>query len=378
MSELKKTHLHDFHARNAHMFEFAGFEMPLWYEGIVSEHLAVRNSVGVFDISHMGRCIVEGKEAAQLLDYVLTRDIVSLNVGQGRYSVMCNESGGIVDDLVVFRLSEDRFVVVYNATNREKDFNWLRLHSRKFDAKLNDVSDDVAMFAVQGPKAVETVISIAKADITNIRYYWGTWNRLGESDVFLTRTGYTGEDGFEMLFWGVSPKRSTEAERLWQTIVDAGVRYNLKPCGLGARDSLRLEAGMCLYGNELDEVTTPFEAGLDFVVQLEKREFVGKEDLIKQKEKSVPRVRVGILSKDGRIPRPRDALFSGEKEIGHVTSGTFSPLLKRGIGMGYVSTEYSNIGITLNVKSQRAIFPTEIVKMPFYDETKYGRRRLQT
>ncbi len=360
------------------MVEFAGFEMPLWYEGIVSEHLAVRNSVGVFDISHMGRCLIEGNEAAQLLDYVLTRDIVSLNVGQGRYSVMCNDLGGIIDDLVVFRLSENRFMVIFNATNREKDFNWLKFHSQKFDAKLNDVSDEVAMFAVQGPKAVDTLISIANVDTTNIRYYWGTWNRLGKSAVFMTRTGYTGEDGFEILLWETSLKRSVEAERLWQTIVDAGVRYGLKPCGLGARDTLRLEAGMCLYGNELDEVTTPFEAGLDFVVQLKKREFVGKESLIEQKEKSLARVRVGILSKEGRIPRSRDLLLSAKKEIGHVTSGTFSPLLKQGIGMGYVSPEYSNIGTIINVKSSRATFPIEIVKMPFYDETKYGRRRLQT
>ena len=161
MSELKKTHLHGFHAKNGQIFEFAGFEMPLCYEGIVSEHLSVRNSVGIFDISHMGRCLIEGKEAAQFLDYVLTRDIASLNIGQGRYSVMCNESGGIVDDLVVFRLSKDRYVVIYNATNREKDFNWLKFHSQKFDVKLNDVSDYTAMFAVQGPKAVDVLNLVA-------------------------------------------------------------------------------------------------------------------------------------------------------------------------------------------------------------------------
>lgn len=372
---LMRTHLYEFHRRYGHLIEFAGFEMPVWYEGIIREHLAVRNAVGIFDVTHMGRCMVDGKDAAIFLNHILTRDVVSTSVGQGRYSVICNERGGIVDDLVVFRLEEERFLMIYNASNRQKDYAWISDHAKSFHIQIREVSDEVVMFAVQGPKAVDTLQSIPDADLAGLRFYWGSWMTLGDFKVFVTRTGYTGEDGFEVFLWNTPLTESERAERLWQNILEVGREYGVKPCGLGARDTLRLEAGMCLYGNDINEETTPLDAGLDFVVQLEKEDFIGKEALLKQKAEKVKRVRVGIRALDRRIPRPGSKIFFEGKEIGQLTSGTFSPLLEYGIGMGYVPPEHAQPGTHVDVLVRKTPIHAEIVKMPFYDTVKYGRKR---
>jgi len=376
--ELMRTHLYEFHRKYGKVTEFAGFEMPLWYEAIIPEHLAVRNAVGIFDTTHMGRCIVSGKEAAKTLDQVLTRDVPSMDIGQGRYSIMCNESGGAIDDLTVFRLKENQFLLVYNASNRKKDYEWMVEHTRGFDSRTTDVSDNVVMFAIQGPKAFNTLQSITDSDLASLRYYWGSWITLGGFRVFVTRTGYTGEDGFEIFLWDTPLTESREAERLWQTVLKAGQEYGIKPCGLGARDTLRLEAGMCLYGNDLTEETTPLEAGLDFAVQLEKERFIGKEALAKQKAEGVKRARIGIRTLARGVPRSGGQIIFEGKRIGHVTSGTFSPLLKCGIGMGYVPRDRAQVGAHVEILVREAPIQAEIVGMPFYDVTKFGRRRQKT
>jgi len=372
---LRRTHLYEFHRTHGHLIKFAEFEMPVWYEGIIPEHLAVRNAVGIFDVTHMGRCVVEGEDSAKFLNHILTRDAVSMSVGQGRYSVMCNERGGIVDDLVVFRLEGKRFLMIYNASNRKKDYTWINDHRRNFHVQIGDVSDEVAMFAVQGPKAVNTLESITDADLASLRFYWGGWMTLGDSRVFVTMTGYTGEDGFEIFLWDAPLTESERAEKLWHTIIETGREYGIKPCGLGARDTLRLEAGMCLYGNDINEETTPLEATLDFVVQFEKEDFIGREALLKQKAEGVKRVRVGIRALGRGIPRPGSQIIFDGNEIGRLTSGTFSPLLKYGIGMGYVPPEHAQAGSHVDILARKTPIHAEIVEMPFYDATKYGRRR---
>jgi aminomethyltransferase len=373
--ESMRTHLYEFHRKNGQLVKFAGFEMPLCYEGIIPEHLSVRNAVGIFDVTHMGRSLVNGKDAAAFLNYVFTREVGSLNVHKGRYSVMCNEEGGILDDIVVFRLEMDNFLVIYNASNREKDLVWMNKFARDFEVEIEDVSNETVMFALQGPKAVSTLQSIVNIDLSTLRHFWGEEAVIDGQKVFLTRTGYTGEDGFEIFLWNTPYSEFKKAEKLWQAILTAGHGYGIKPCGLGARDTLRLEAGFCLYGSDIGEGTTPLEAKLDFAVQFEKGDFIGKESLQKKKSEALGQVRVGVRALDNKIPRPGYTMFSGERKIGYLTSGTFSPLLRVGIGMGYVNTEHKEIGNKVDLEAKRSAIHAEIATMPFYDETKYGRKR---
>ena len=373
---LRRTVLYPVHLRlGATMGEFAGFEHALWYEGIIPEHFAVRDAVGLFDITHMGRCTVKGANAASLLDYLLTRDISSMNINQGHYTVMCNDNGGIIDDLVVFRLGEDAFFLVYNASNREKDYKWIYSHAKDFKVHTRDVSDEVVMFAIQGPAALPTLHLLSGVDISDIRRYWGRWVNLNELEVLLTRTGYTGEDGFEAYLWNTPLKKPEKAEKLWQTILKAGEQYGIKPCGLGSRDTLRLEAGMCLYGNDIDENTTPLEAKLAFTLDFEKNNFIGKDLLLKRKDEGLKRTRVGLRMLKRGIPRSGYEIFLDGEKIGRVTSGTFSPLLQHGIGIGYVPPKQTTIGTKVDIRIRESFFSAEIVKMPFYDTAKYGWQR---
>ena len=376
--ESKRTHLYNFHQQWGHLTTFAGFEHALWYEGVIPEHLAVRNTVGLFDITHMGRCTVKGVNAAALLDYLLTRDISSMKINQGHYTIMCNNQGGIIDDLVVFRLKEDTFFLVYNAGNREKDYELIHANANDFNVQTRQVSDEVAMFAVQGPKALATLQTLSSVDLSGIRRYRGRWVNLNNLEVLLTRSGYTGEDGFEVYLWNTPLEKPEKAEKLWQTILKAGKEYSIKPCGLGARDTLRLEAGMCLYGNDIDENTTPLEAKLTFTVRFEKDNFVGKDALLRQKVESPKRVRVGLRMLKRGIPRHGYKIFFDGEKIGHVTSGTFSPLLQRGIGMGYVPPEHAAIGTQVDIRIRKSFQSAEIIEMPFYDTTRYGWQRKKT
>ena len=372
---LMKTHLYQFHQMYGHLIDFAGFKMPVWYEGIIPEHLSVRDSVGIFDVSHMGRCLVEGKDAAIFLNYVITRDVASSSINQGRYTLMCNENGGIIDDAVVFRLEKERFLMIYNASNREKNYAWISNAIEDFQVKIKDISNEVVMLALQGPKAVSTLQLISDTQLDDLRYYWGNWMVLDGLRVFVTRTGYTGEDGFEIFLWDTPLTKPERAEKLWNSILNAGKKNDIKPCGLGARDTLRLEAGMCLYGNDMNEETTPLEANLNWVLQFEKDDFIGKEALLKQKAEGVKKILVGIQALERGVPRPGSKILHKGEEIGKLTSGTFSPLLEHGIGMGYVSQDFAEVGTPVDIMVRKTTIHGKVTKTPFYDVTKYGRKR---
>lgn len=374
----RRTHLYEYHLKNAKMTEFAGFKMPLWYEGIITEHLAVRESVGIFDVTHMGRALVEGVDAEDFLNYILSRDISGMKVIQGRYTLMLNEEGGIIDDLTIFKLDENRYLIVYNASNREKDLNWINKNSKCYGVSITDISDETPMFAVQGPKAIPTLKKLFDIDLDKVKRYWGVWANFNGKKVLLTRSGYTGEDGYEVYLWDTPLSEWRDALELWETIIEAGGEYNIKPCGLGARDTLRLEAGMCLYDHDINEETNPFEAKLDFTVSLSKENFIGKKALIKIKESGINRARVGIKLTEKGIPREGYKILSEDgREIGIVTSGTFSPLLKIGIAMGYVQLEHSEEGIEVYIDIRGDLKKGVIVTSPFYDTSRYGWKRSQ-
>jgi aminomethyltransferase len=360
----------------AKMTTFAGFEMPLYFKNIAPEHLAVRNGLGIFDISHMGRVIVSGLDAESFLNYVVTNDVSTLLPDDAQYSIMCTEKGGIVDDFVVYRLEKDRFLVVFNAGNREKDFSWFLKNRNDYIVSINDVSDDVAMFAVQGPKAERTLQKICSEDLSKIGRFKCCSSQLAGVPVFVARTGYTGEDGFEVFVWTASVSNPGLAVKVWAAILEAGEDCGIEPCGLGARDTLRLEAGLCLYGNDIDETRAPIEAGLGFVVKLQKDRFIGKEVLLKQKTDGPKWKRVGIVMLGQGIPRPGFEIYSieGEKK-GQLTSGTFSPLLKVGIGMGYVEPSQSLKDTLVNVNIRGKMANARVSAFPLYDPEKYGYRR---
>jgi len=375
LQQAKRTHLYQFHRENAEITVFAGFEMPLWFKGIIPEHLAVRNGVGIFDITHMGRAIITGPDAEQFLNYVTTNNVQALAPLSAHYSLMCNEKGGIKDDFVLSRLERDKFLMVYNAANREKDYQWLKKNAEKFDVNIQDVSDNIAMFAVQGPKAQETLQKISSGDLSQIKRFKCGWTELSGTKVFISRTGYTGEDGFEIFVWDTPLSNPDKAVKVWNTILEAGKEFDIQPCGLGARDTLRLEAGLCLYGNDIDEETTPLEARLSFVVKFDKGEFIGKQALLKQREEGIKKRRVGIVMIDRGIPRAKFEIYREEQKIGYVTSGTFSPLLRKGIAMGYVQKEHAKEETEITIKIRRKNAKAKIVKFPLYDAEKYGYRR---
>jgi aminomethyltransferase len=376
MSEqLKKTHLHVFHKQAAKMTAFAGFDMPIWYQGIIPEHLAVRNSVGIFDITHMGRAIIKGAKSEAFLNYVTTNDVATLTPMSAHYSNMCNERGGIKDDFVLSQLEQDKFFIVYNAANRKKDYEWLIQNAKPYGANVEDVSDNISMFAVQGPKAQDTMQKIASADLSKIERFKCGWTKLAGEEGFVSRTGYTGEDGFEVFVWNTPISNPTKAVKVWKAILEAGKEYGIEPCGLGARDTLRLEAGLCLYGNDISEETTPLEAGLGFVVKLKKDSFIGKEALAKQKAEGIKRKRVGLVMLEKSIPRQGNEVYQGNQKIGLVTSGTFSPILKKGIAVAYVSVENAAEGNTVTIKIRDKSPKAQIAKFPLYDTTKYGYAR---
>jgi aminomethyltransferase len=374
--KIRRIQLHDLHKQNAKLTVFAGFEMPLFYKGVIIEHLAVRNSVGIFDISHMGRVIVEGAESERFLNHIITNDVSKLSPDSAQYTVMCNENGGIIDDFVLYRLEKEKFMVIPNAANREKDYNWIVKNSKGFNAKIKEISNEAAMFAVQGPNAEKTLQKISTEDLSKIERFKCARSRLADIDVVLSRTGYTGEDGFEIFIWNASLAKPDNAAKLWKAILEAGEPFGIEQCGLEARDTLRLEAGMCLYGNDIDENTSPLEAGLGFVVKLQKDNFIGKEALQKQKSEGVKRKRVGIQIVEQGIPRKGYEIYDdkGEK-IGYVTSGTFSPLLKYGVGIAYVQVAKALEGNIVNMEIRNRLVKAKIASFPLYDPEKFGYKR---
>lgn len=371
---MNRTPLHGYHRAHGRLSEFAGFEMPLWYRGATHEHRAVRDAVGLFDVSHMGRSLVTGETAPEFLDYVMSRDPSRLAVNQGQYTVMCTPSGGIIDDLTVFNLGR-RYLVIYNAANRRKDYQWLAKHAARFDVHVRDISDESVLLALQGPKAQPLLQGLARHNLSELRRYHVVWDELDGHAALISRSGYTGEDGFEIMLHDECGSISETGPRLWNRLIERGEEHALSPCGLAARDTLRLEAGMCLYGNDIDESVTPFEARLGFVVKLDKGAFIGREALAHQKAAGVEKLRVGFRMIDHAIPRKACRVRDADEEVGYVTSGSYSPLLKVGVAMGYVSARHAQEGNVVGIEIRGRRYDAEIVKMPFYDPDRYGWRR---
>ncbi|ANN19385.1 glycine cleavage system protein T [Amycolatopsis orientalis] len=358
----KETSLHGVHKGLGALFtDFAGWSMPIRYSSELAEHKAVREAAGLFDLSHMAEIEVTGPQAAETLDYALVGNLSGVKPGRARYTMICDASGGVLDDLVVYRLADEKFLVVANAGNADVVAGALAERVSGFDAVVENKSEDVALIAVQGPKAVEILGAVTDADLGALKYYASVPAVVKGHDVLLARTGYTGEDGFELYV------PAGEAPAVWRILTDAGEPHGLLPAGLACRDTLRLEAGMPLYGNELSLQLSPFEAGLGRVVKFEKPgDFVGKAALEELSKKDVPRVRVGLKGAGRRAPRHGYTVLSGETEIGEVTSGALSPTLGYPIAMAYVDREYSEPGTELSVDIRGRIEPVEVVALPFY------------
>ncbi len=373
--ELKKTHIYKYHAEHGNVVDFGGFAMPVWYEGIIAEHTSVREACGIFDTSHMGRVYAEGPEVVNFLDYVDSNDVGALIDSKGVYGVMCKPDGGIVDDLIVYRRNAENFLVVYNAGNRTKDFAWLQKNMKGFKVKLSDMSDKMGMIAVQGPKAVEVLAKISATDPNAIARFNVAPLNVSGFNCLATRTGYTGEDGYEIFILDDPVENPTKSLKIWNDLITAGA----KPCGLGARDSLRLEAGLWLYGNDIDETTNPIEAGLKWAVKMKKPSyFNGKKALEGIIEKGVTRILVGLMLTERGIPRHGYEVYDGEKKIGVVTSGGVAPTLDASIALAYLLPEYKEVGKEVQVKIRANMVKGKIVKhRPFYDDSKYGWKRVK-
>ncbi len=354
-ASLRRTAVYEYHKEFGRLTEFAGFEMPLWYSGIVSECLAVRSGVGIFDVSHMGRILIRGRDAEAFLDRVSTNDVASLKPSKAHYSLLCNPNGGIKDDIILFKLDEGSFMMIVNAANREKDFSWLSENSKGFDVSLSDISEAVALFAVQGPRARDVLQRISQGvDLRGIPRFCFIKAEIGGLGCLISVTGYTGEDGLEVFV--PNAERGRSALEVWRAILDAGRGFGIKPCGLGSRDVLRLEAGLCLYGNDIDEETNPIEAGLAFAVKMGKGEFIGRSALEAVSREGPRRERIGLVLEDEGIPRRGFEISKGGERIGEVTSGTYSPTLRRGIAMGYVGAGSAVAGdaVEISIRGRRA------------------------
>jgi len=361
---LKRTALNAVHkAAGARMVEFAGWEMPVEYTGITREHLAVRTSAGLFDVSHMGEIEIQGPGALALLQYVTSNDASHLKDGQAQYSALMHPQGGAVDDCVVHRLGGDSYFICVNAANTEKDYDWIVQHN-SFGAEVYNVSADYAQLALQGPKAVEILRKVTVPNPTNLKYYWFRRARCSGVDGLLARTGYTGEDGFEFYF---PPE---ESARVWNTLREAGKPEGLLPAGLGARNTLRLEAAYALYGNELDEETTLLEAGLGWICKLEKGEFLGRDVLLKQREQGARKKLVGFEMTDRGIARDGYAVWIEGKVAGKVTSGSYAPFLKKNIGMAYLPPSLAEAGREIQIEIREKLAPARVIPLPFYRRTK--------
>ncbi len=359
---MKNIALHDVHtALGAKMVPFAGFNMPVSYEGINIEHETVRSAVGVFDVSHMGEFLVEGENALALIQKVTTNDASKLEIGDAQYSCFPNENMGIVDDLICYRIKENTYLLVVNASNIEKDWNWINKYNKEFGADLRDLSDDYSLLAIQGPKAVEAMQSLSSLDLAEIPFYkFNVGDFAGIEHVIISATGYTGSGGFEIYC------KNSEVEQIWNKVFEAGADFGIKPIGLAARDTLRLEMGYCLYGNDIDDTTSPIEAGLAWITKFTK-DFVNADALAKQKEEKPNRRLVAFELNERGIPRQGyDIVDENGNSIGKVTSGTMSPSLGKGIGLGYVPRELMKSGSQIFIQVRKKAIPAAVVKLPFY------------
>lgn len=359
---MKNTALTDVHiALGAKMVPFAGYNMPVQYEGVNAEHETVRNGVGVFDVSHMGEFLISGDKALDLIQKISSNDASKLSaIGKAQYSCMPNDQGGIVDDLIIYRVGEEEYLLVVNASNLEKDWKWIESHN-SFGADMKNISDDYSLLAIQGPKAVDAMQSLTPVDLSGIPFYhFETAEFAGVQDIIISATGYTGSGGFEIYC------KNENAKQVWDKVFEAGAGHGIKPIGLAARDTLRLEMGYCLYGNDIDDTTSPIEAKLGWITKFTK-DFINAENLKQQKENGTERKLVAFELTEKGIPRQGyDIVDSDGQKIGHVTSGTMSPSLGKGIGLGYVPTDIAKAGNNVHIQIRKKAVPATLVKLPFY------------
>lgn len=361
---LKRTPLFEVYEKSGgKVIDFGGWALPVQFSGIIDEHEAVREEAGLFDVSHMGEVLVEGKDAESYLNYLVTNDVTKISINQAQYTAMCYPDGGTVDDLLIYKLADEKYLLVINASNIEKDYNWMKQHV-KGEMTLQNISNDTAQLAIQGPKAERILQKITEIDLSEIGSFKFAQhvNLSGITDVLVSRTGYTGEDGFELYL------AADKVAELWEKLLEVGKEDGLKPCGLGARDTLRLEARLALYGQELSSEISPLEAGIGFVVKTNKESnFIAKDVLAAQREAGVSRKIVGIEVTGRGIPRHGYKVFSEEgEEIGFVTSGTQSPTLKKSIGLAMISAKQAELGTPLKVEIRNKQVDAVVVKAPFY------------
>jgi len=357
--EQKNIALNEVHIKlGAKIVPFAGFNMPVSYSSLIAEHLTVRNGVGVFDVSHMGEFILEGPSSLDLMQKVCSNDASKIQIGGAQYSCFPNDAGGIVDDLLVYRLDDEKYMLVVNASNIDKDWDWLSGHNTQ-GVKMKNISDEISLFAVQGPKAVRTLQKLTSKNLSEIRFYTFDSGAIGGiNNVIISATGYTGSGGFELYV------KNEDAEVLWNTIFEAGEEFEIKPIGLGARDTLRMEMGYCLYGNDIDDRTSPLEAGLGWITKFSKS-FINSESLQKQKEMGISKKLVGFIMEERGIPRQGYSICDESgTEIGRVTSGTHSPCLSTGIGMGYVKKELSSAETPIWIEVRNKKLRATVKKTP--------------
>jgi aminomethyltransferase len=365
VASLKRTPLYDEHrALDARLVEFSGWEMPVQYSSILEEHRAVRTRAGLFDVSHMGEFRVEGLDVLAYLQYLVPNDISKLTIHQALYTQLCLPDGGTIDDLLIYRLGESLYMMVVNAGNIDKDFAWAVQQSRNFNVRLTNQSDTTGLLALQGPEAQNILQPLTEVDLSGIHYYHFETGQVDRIECIISRTGYTGEDGFELYC------SSADVVKLWRDVLAAGKGRGLLPVGLGARDTLRLEAAYCLYGHELDEATNPLEAGLGWTVKLNKGEFIGHDALAKIKEEGVKRKLVGIEMTERGVCRGGYRIYSDGQQIGALTSGAPSPTLSKNIGMGYVEAAYAVPAKPVSIDIRGKHTAAQIVALPFYKRQK--------
>ena len=358
---MKDTALSEIHAAlGAKMVPFAGYNMPVSYQGINIEHQTVREKVGVFDVSHMGEFFVTGPNALSLIQRVCSNDASKLEDGQAQYSCFPNEDGGVVDDLIVYRIAAEKWLLVVNASNIDKDWAWINLHNT-MGASLENSSDHYSLLAIQGPKAIQAMQSLTQENLSAIKFYTFKINTFaGVENVIISATGYTGSGGFEIYC------KNTQVAKIWTKVLEAGADWGIQPIGLAARDTLRLEMGYCLYGNDIDDTTSPLEAGLGWITKFNK-DFINSESLKKQKEIGVSKTLVGFELSQRGIPRQGYAIVNAQgNSIGRVTSGTMSPSMGKGIGLGYVPMALKEVGSQIHIQIRNKIVPAMVVKLPFY------------
>lgn len=358
MKNTALTHIHE--SLGAKLVPFAGYNMPVQYEGVTVEHETVRNGVGVFDVSHMGEFLLTGPNALALIQKVTSNDASTLTIGRAQYSCLPNNQGGIVDDLIVYKIKEEQYLLVVNASNINKDWDWISSHN-DLGVEMKNISEDYSLLAIQGPKAVEAMQSLTSINLSEIKYYhFEVADFAGIENVIISATGYTGSGGFEIYC------KNSEVEQIWNKVFEAGASFGIKPIGLAARDTLRLEMGFCLYGNDINDTTSPLEAGLGWITKFTK-EFTNSENLKKQKEEGVTKKLVGFELLERGIPRHDYEIVDADgNNIGIVTSGTMAPTVGKGIGMGYLKTEFSTPDSEIYIQIRNNKVKAKVVKMPFY------------